>query len=107
MFSPRPPFAAVCASRTPAPALTPALTLKPAPAPAPTPRRPSRKYLSAVGLRSSGMTPSTELPHTVQSSWRGFLVTYEPLRPDLIAEVCGELGLPSRPNGYRWCIPAR
>jgi RNA polymerase sigma-70 factor, ECF subfamily len=27
--------------------------------------------------------------------------------PDLVAEVCGELGLPSRPNGYRWCLPAR
>jgi RNA polymerase sigma-70 factor (ECF subfamily) len=27
--------------------------------------------------------------------------------PDLIAEVCGELGLPSRPNGYRWCLPGR
>jgi RNA polymerase sigma-70 factor (ECF subfamily) len=24
--------------------------------------------------------------------------------PDLIAEVCRELGLPSRPNGYRWCL---
>ena len=27
--------------------------------------------------------------------------------PDLIAEVSGELGLPSRSNGYRWCLPAR
>ncbi len=27
--------------------------------------------------------------------------------PDLIAEVCGELGLPSRANGYRWWLPAR
>jgi RNA polymerase sigma-70 factor (ECF subfamily) len=27
--------------------------------------------------------------------------------PDLIAEVCAELGLPSRPNGYRWCVPNR
>jgi RNA polymerase sigma-70 factor (ECF subfamily) len=26
--------------------------------------------------------------------------------PDLIAEVCGELGLPSRSNGYRWFLPA-
>jgi RNA polymerase sigma-70 factor (ECF subfamily) len=25
--------------------------------------------------------------------------------PDLIAEVCGELGLPSRSNGYRWALP--
>jgi RNA polymerase sigma-70 factor (ECF subfamily) len=25
--------------------------------------------------------------------------------PDLIAEVCGELGLASRPNGYRWYLP--
>jgi RNA polymerase sigma-70 factor (ECF subfamily) len=25
--------------------------------------------------------------------------------PDLIAEVCAELGLPSRSNGYRWCPP--
>jgi RNA polymerase sigma-70 factor, ECF subfamily len=27
--------------------------------------------------------------------------------PDLVAEVCGELGLPSRANGHRWCLPAR
>jgi len=27
--------------------------------------------------------------------------------PDLIAEVCGELGVPSRSNGYRWWLPAR
>lgn len=25
--------------------------------------------------------------------------------PDLIADVCGELGVPSRPNGYRWFLP--
>jgi RNA polymerase sigma-70 factor (ECF subfamily) len=25
--------------------------------------------------------------------------------PDLVAEVCGELGLPFRSNGYRWCKP--
>jgi RNA polymerase sigma-70 factor (ECF subfamily) len=25
--------------------------------------------------------------------------------PDLIAEICGELGMPSRPNGYRWLMP--
>jgi RNA polymerase sigma-70 factor (ECF subfamily) len=25
--------------------------------------------------------------------------------PDLIAEVCGELGLPSRSNGYSWYLP--
>ena len=27
--------------------------------------------------------------------------------PDLIAEVCAELSLPFRSNGYRWCIPKR
>ncbi len=27
--------------------------------------------------------------------------------PDLIAEVCGELGVPSRANGYRWFLPNR
>jgi len=27
--------------------------------------------------------------------------------PDLIAEVCDELGLPWRANGYRWCLPSR
>jgi RNA polymerase sigma-70 factor (ECF subfamily) len=27
--------------------------------------------------------------------------------PDLIAEACGELGVPSRQNGYRWWLPAR
>jgi len=27
--------------------------------------------------------------------------------PDVIAEVCGELGVPSRPNGYRWWLPQR
>ena len=26
--------------------------------------------------------------------------------PELIADVCGELGLPTRNNGYRWCIAA-
>jgi RNA polymerase sigma-70 factor, ECF subfamily len=26
--------------------------------------------------------------------------------PDLIAEVCGELGLPARSNGYRWFLPS-
>lgn len=26
--------------------------------------------------------------------------------PDLVAEVCGELGLPHRPNGYRWWLPS-
>lgn len=26
--------------------------------------------------------------------------------PDLVAEVCGELGVPSRPNGYRWWLPS-
>jgi RNA polymerase sigma-70 factor (ECF subfamily) len=26
--------------------------------------------------------------------------------PDFIAEVCGELGLPWRSNGYRWCLPS-
>ncbi len=25
--------------------------------------------------------------------------------PDFIAEICGELGLPSRSNGYRWFLP--
>ena len=25
--------------------------------------------------------------------------------PDLIAEICGELGVPSRSNGYRWFLP--
>jgi RNA polymerase sigma-70 factor (ECF subfamily) len=29
------------------------------------------------------MSPSNELPRTVQSSWHGFLETYEPLRTDL------------------------
>lgn len=27
--------------------------------------------------------------------------------PDLIAEVCGELGVPARTNGYRWWPPTR
>jgi RNA polymerase sigma-70 factor, ECF subfamily len=27
--------------------------------------------------------------------------------PDLIAEIAGELGEPSRPNGYRWWLPGR
>ena len=27
--------------------------------------------------------------------------------PDLIAEVCGELGLSMRSNGYRWWLPSR
>ena len=27
--------------------------------------------------------------------------------PDVIAEVAGELGLPSRSNGYRWFLPTR
>ena len=27
--------------------------------------------------------------------------------PDLVAEVCGELGVPSRSNGYRWFLPQR
>jgi RNA polymerase sigma-70 factor (ECF subfamily) len=27
--------------------------------------------------------------------------------PDLIAEVCAELGVPSRANGYRWFLPKR
>ena len=27
--------------------------------------------------------------------------------PDLVADVCGELGVPSRANGYRWCLPGR
>lgn len=27
--------------------------------------------------------------------------------PDFIADVCGELGLPFRPNGYRWFLPSR
>jgi RNA polymerase sigma-70 factor (ECF subfamily) len=27
--------------------------------------------------------------------------------PDFIADVCGELGLPSRSNGYRWSLPGR
>jgi RNA polymerase sigma-70 factor (ECF subfamily) len=27
--------------------------------------------------------------------------------PDLVAEVCGELGVPSRSNGYRWFLPKR
>ncbi len=27
--------------------------------------------------------------------------------PELIAEVCAELGVPSRSNGYRWWLPAR
>jgi RNA polymerase sigma-70 factor (ECF subfamily) len=27
--------------------------------------------------------------------------------PDLVAEVCSELGLPWRANGYRWCFPSR
>ena len=27
--------------------------------------------------------------------------------PDLIAEVCGELGVPFRVNGYRWSMPGR
>jgi RNA polymerase sigma-70 factor (ECF subfamily) len=27
--------------------------------------------------------------------------------PDFVAEVCGELGIPSRPNGYRWWLPSR
>ncbi len=27
--------------------------------------------------------------------------------PDLVAEVCGELGVPFRANGYRWCLPGR
>lgn len=27
--------------------------------------------------------------------------------PDLIAEVCAELGVPSRSNGYRWFLPQR
>jgi RNA polymerase sigma-70 factor (ECF subfamily) len=26
--------------------------------------------------------------------------------PDFIAEVCGELGVPFRSNGYRWFLPA-
>ncbi|AKU93567.1 RNA polymerase sigma-54 factor RpoN [Labilithrix luteola] len=25
--------------------------------------------------------------------------------PDMIAEICSELGLPSRSNGYSWCVP--
>ena len=25
--------------------------------------------------------------------------------PDFIAEICGELGLPWRSNGYRWFLP--
>jgi hypothetical protein len=25
--------------------------------------------------------------------------------PDFIAEVCGELGVPWRSNGYRWFLP--
>jgi RNA polymerase sigma-70 factor (ECF subfamily) len=29
------------------------------------------------------MSPSNELPRSVQTSWHGFLETYEPLRPDL------------------------
>src|SRR4051812_1558922 len=40
-------------------------------------------YLSAHRLRCSGMSPSNELQPAVQASWRGFLETYEPLRPDL------------------------
>jgi RNA polymerase sigma-70 factor (ECF subfamily) len=24
--------------------------------------------------------------------------------PDLVGEVCGELGVPFRPNGYRWWL---
>jgi RNA polymerase sigma-70 factor (ECF subfamily) len=27
--------------------------------------------------------------------------------PDLVADVCGELGVPFRPNGYRWWLPSR
>lgn len=27
--------------------------------------------------------------------------------PDFVAEVCGELGVPFRPNGYRWWLPSR
>lgn len=27
--------------------------------------------------------------------------------PDLVAEVCAELGVPSRPNGYRWWLSGR
>jgi RNA polymerase sigma-70 factor (ECF subfamily) len=27
--------------------------------------------------------------------------------PDLVAEVCGELGVPFRVNGHRWCPPGR
>jgi RNA polymerase sigma-70 factor (ECF subfamily) len=27
--------------------------------------------------------------------------------PDLVAEVCEELGVPSRSNGYRWFLPKR
>jgi RNA polymerase sigma-70 factor (ECF subfamily) len=27
--------------------------------------------------------------------------------PDLVAEVCAELGVPSRSNGYRWFLPKR
>ncbi|HEY4012801.1 MAG TPA: RNA polymerase sigma factor [Polyangiaceae bacterium] len=27
--------------------------------------------------------------------------------PDLIAEVCGELAVPVRSNGHRWCLPDR
>ena len=27
--------------------------------------------------------------------------------PDLVAEVCGELGVPSRPNGHRFWPPSR
>lgn len=25
--------------------------------------------------------------------------------PDFIAEICGELGVPFRSNGYRWFLP--
>src|SRR5262249_20064222 len=34
-------------------------------------------------LRSSGMSHPNELPRSVQTSWQGFLATYEPLRADL------------------------
>jgi RNA polymerase sigma-70 factor (ECF subfamily) len=27
--------------------------------------------------------------------------------PDFVAEICAELGVPSRSNGYRWFLPAR
>jgi len=47
--------------------------------------------LAPYGIRVNSFTPTAPTPDN----------------PELIAEVCAELGLPSRSNGYRWCVPNR